>query len=202
MENKLQELTEKLYNEGLSKGKEEGARILEDARRQAAEIIAAAKEEAAAVAAKAAKDAEDLKSKVESDVRTASAHSLQATRSDIANLVVAKMSADKVSAALADKDFVKEIISSVAKNFSASESADLALVLPAALQSELEPWVNGELSKVLGSEVKASFSKKLAGGFTIGPKDGSWFIDLSEESFKALIADYLRPVTKKVLFGE
>ena len=29
MSNKLQELTDKLYTEGLTKGKEEGARILE-----------------------------------------------------------------------------------------------------------------------------------------------------------------------------
>ena len=33
MQNKLQELTDKLYNEGLSKGKQEGEAILNEAKR-------------------------------------------------------------------------------------------------------------------------------------------------------------------------
>lgn len=43
MENKLQELTDKLYKEGLSKGKEEGEAILAKANEKAAEIIEEAK---------------------------------------------------------------------------------------------------------------------------------------------------------------
>ena len=49
MDNKLQELTDRLYKEGLSKGKEEGEAILAEASRKAEEIIAAAKKEADAV---------------------------------------------------------------------------------------------------------------------------------------------------------
>ena len=43
---KLQELTEKLYNDGLSKGREEGERLLEEARKQAEEIVAQARRQA------------------------------------------------------------------------------------------------------------------------------------------------------------
>ena len=49
MHNKLQELTDKLYNEGLSKGKQEGEEILAKAKVQAEEIIAKAKAEAEAI---------------------------------------------------------------------------------------------------------------------------------------------------------
>ncbi len=42
MENKLQELTDKLYNEGLSKGKAEGEVLLAKAKSDAAEFVAAA----------------------------------------------------------------------------------------------------------------------------------------------------------------
>ena len=47
----------------------------------------------------------------------------------------------------------------------------------------------------------SDFSKKIKGGFSIGPQNGSWYISMSDESFKALISEYLRPVTKKLLFG-
>ena len=76
------------------------------------------------------------------------------------------------------------------------------MVLPESLKAQLEPFLRNELGKVLGTGVKAEFSKKVAGGFTIGPADGSYFISLSDETFRALIGEYLRPATKKLLFGE
>ena len=201
MQNKLQELTDRLYNEGLSKGKEEGARILEDATRKAEEIIAKANAVAEAIKAAAEAAAADLKAKTEYDVKMAAAQSLQATRADIENLVVGKISAGKVDATLADKDFIKEIIRAAAAKFSTEGGSGIAMMLPASMQDELEPWISGQLSKELGAEVSASFTKKIAGGFTIGPKDGGWFISLSDGTFKELIAEYLRPVTRKLLFG-
>ena len=201
MSNKLQELTDKLYTEGLTKGKEEGARILEEARQQAEETVANAKAEAATIIAKAEKDAEDLKAKVDSDLKMASAQCLQATKKDIENVLVSSISTDAVKSALADPDYLKKIISAVAEKFSASEATDLALVQPEKLKAELEPWVKGELAKSLGKGVSASFSKKVAGGFTVGPKDGSYFVSLTDETFRELIAEYLRPVTRKLLFG-
>ena len=201
MSNKLQELTDKLYNEGLSKGKEEGELLLAQARVEADKIRATGRREAALMVAEAEKTAAALKEKAESDIRMASAQSLQATRKDIENLLVNAVISDKVSKALADRDFVKEIIRAVAEKFSSSEATDISLVLPASMKKDLEKWVSGELGKVLGKEVKAEFSKKIQGGFTIGPKDGSWFVSFTDETFKELIAEYLRPVTRKILFG-
>ena len=45
---KIQELTEKIYREGVEKGKAEAARIVEEANAEAAKIVAAAKEQAEA----------------------------------------------------------------------------------------------------------------------------------------------------------
>jgi len=201
MSNKLQELTEKLYSEGLSKGKEEGDRILADATAKAEAMIADAKAEAASIIAQAEKEAADFKAKVDSDLKMASDQCIQATKKDIENVLVSGMSAEPVKAALSEPEYLKNIISAVAQKFSASESTDIALVLPEALRAQLEPWVSGELSSALGKGVSASFSKKVAGGFAIGPKDGSYYVSLTDETFKALIAEYLRPVTKKLLFG-
>ena len=199
MQNKLQELTDQLYNQGLAKGREEGERLLAEAQAKADAIVAAAREKAALIVSDAEKAASELKSKAEADVRMASAQALQATRSDIENIVVAKVASQK---AVADPEFLKEIILKVAERFSATESADLALVLPESLKAKLEPWVATSLSQALGSPVEASFSKKISGGFTIGPKDGSYFVSMTDKTFDSLICEYLRPVTRKLLFGE
>ena len=202
MENKLQELTDKLYKEGLSKGKEEGEAILAKANEKAAEIIEDAKKQAESILRKAQKDALDYKTKVEGDVKMAAVQSLQATRKDIENLMVGKMTDKQVASALSSADFVKEVIKAVAGKFNAEEAVDLNVVLPESLKKELEPFVSGELASILKGGVTAEFSKKVAGGFTIGPKDGSYFISLTDETFKSLIGDYLRPATRKILFGE
>lgn len=199
--NKLQELTDKLYNDGLSKGREEGERILEEARKQAADIVAKARKEADGIVADARRQADDYSQKVTSDLKMAAAQSFQATKSDIENMIIAKFAGDEVKSTLSSADFVKGILKSVAEKFSAEEATDLSVVLPASLQAELEPFVKGELSKLLGKGVDATFSKKIAGGFNIGPKDGGYFISMTDDTFKDLITEYLRPVTKKLLFG-
>lgn len=202
MQNKLQELTDKLYNEGLSKGREEGEALLAKAKSQAADIVAEAEKKAAEIMTKAEKEAEAYKVKVAGDLKMAASQSLQATRKDIEDLVVFKMTGAATEKALSDEAFVKEVIKAVAEKFNAETAMDLNLVLPETLKSSLEPFVKNELSSILKGQVNASFSKKIAGGFTIGPKDGSYFISLTDETFKELISEYLRPATRKLLFGE
>ena len=201
MQNKLQELTDKLYKEGLSKGKQEGEEILAKAKVQADEIVAKAQAEAAAIIAAANKEAEDLKTKVNGDLKMAASQSVAATKQDIETLIVAKMTETEVKKALTSAEFVKEVILAVAKGFNTEEPTDLELVLPESLKAELEPFVKNVMTKVLNAGVQASFTKKVAGGFTIGPKNGGYFISFTEETFNALISEYLRPATKKILFG-
>ena len=198
---KLQELTQKLYEEGLAKGKQDGEALLQKAQSEAEGIVKQAQEEAEAILAKARKDAEDFKVKVEGDVKMAAQQAVQATRTDIENLVVSKVVDGTVDKALANEDYLKGIITAVAQKFSADEPADLSLILPESLKAALEPFVKNELGKLLGKGVDATFSKKVAGGFKIGPKDGGYFVSLTDETFKDLIGSYLRPATKKLLFG-
>ena len=53
MENKLQQLTEKLYNEGLSKGRAEAEAVLAKAHADAEKIVAEAQDKAREITAQA-----------------------------------------------------------------------------------------------------------------------------------------------------
>jgi V/A-type H+-transporting ATPase subunit E len=202
MENKLQELTDKLYKEGLSKGKEEGEALLAKANAESERILEQADKEAESILKQAKKEAEDYKSKVEGDVRMAVSQALQATRKDIENLVIGKIAGQEISSALSSADFVKELLRTVAGKFSSEGAVDLDVVLPEALRSQLEPFITGELSKQLQTGITANFSKKISGGFTIGPKEGGYFISFTDDTFRELIGNYLRPVTRKILFEQ
>ncbi len=202
MQNKLQELTEKLYNEGLSKGKQEGEAFLEQAKKEAENIVSNARKEAGAIIEKARREAEDLKVKTGGDLKMAASQSIAATRQDIESLIVAKITDKEVKTSMSSAEFIKGIITEVAKGFNADDPKDLELVLPESLKKELEPFVQTELAGILNADVSASFSKKISGGFNIGPKDGGYFISFTDETFKELISEYLRPATRKILFGK
>ena len=198
---KLQELTQKLYETGLSKGKEEGEALLAKAREEADKLVQEAREEAQAILARARKEADGYRTKVEGEVKMATTQALQSTRSTIENLLVQKAVDAPVKDILGEEAFVKGIITAVAERFSAETPQDLSLVLPEKFREGLEPFVKNELAKLVGKGVEARFSKQVQGGFRIGPKDGGYFISFTDESFQELIGAYLRPATRKLLFG-
>ena len=89
-----------------------------------------------------------------------------------------------------------------AHNAAAFSLADHGLRAGIALNlGRIQVHAGLEVLNALKGQVEASFTKKIAGGFTIGPKDGGYFISFTEETFNALISEYLRPATKKILFG-
>ena len=143
-----------------------------------------------------------MKKKVEGDLKMAANQAIQATKKDIENIIVTGLCDENISKTLSSADFVKDILKAVAEKFNAEQALDLNVILPDSLKNSLEPFVKNELSKTLKGSIKAEFSKKISGGFNIGPKDGSYFVSFTDETFKELISSYLRPTTKKLLFGE
>lgn len=204
MQNKLQELTDKLYNEGLSKGKQEAEKLLADAKTKASEIIANANKEAEAIIAKAKADAQEIKTKTENDVKMASSQAFTSIRQQIESVITAKAVSQQVKSALSDVEFIKTILSSVVKAFNPNnpESVALEIILPADKKTELESYLKQNTHANLNAGTEIKFSKSVSNGFKIGPKDEGYMISFTEKDFDALIQEYLRPKTKQLLFGE
>ena len=203
MQDKLQELTDRLYNEGLSKGKQEGEELLQKAHAEADAIVAQAKAEAERIIAQANKEAEELKTKVNADVKMAASQSIAATKQEIEQLLVSKAAAEGVKANMTNAEFVKELVANVVKAFNPQNASPVALdlILPESMKAQLEPFVQNEIASQFKGEVMVDYSKKMNGGFKIAPRGGGYVLQFTDEEFTQLIANYLRPATKKILFG-
>ncbi|MBP5574058.1 MAG: hypothetical protein J6X40_07835 [Bacteroidales bacterium] len=203
MQDKLQELTDRLYNEGLSKGKQDGEALLKKAQDEAATIIADAQAEAQRIIAQANKEAEEMKTKVAADVRMAATQSIAVTKQEIEKMVVTQTAAQGVQANMGNADFVKTLITSVVKAFNPDNASpvSLDLILPESLKAQVEPFVQNEIANQFKGEVKVDYSKKMNGGFKVAPRDGGYVLQFTDDEFTQLIANYLRPATKKILFG-
>lgn len=203
MQNKLQELTDKLYNEGLSKGRQEAEEMKAKAKEEAARIISEAKKEAEKIVSEAKQEAAESKTRVENDLRMASEQTISAIRQQVEKIVVARAVEEPVKSSLTDVEFIGSVIMTIAKAFNASnpEPAPLDLVLPLSMQKELTAFLEKDAIAEMKKGIEVSFTKQIQGGFKIGPANGGFMISFAEGDFQKLLTEYLRPATRRLLFG-
>ncbi len=203
MQDKLQELTDRLYKEGLSKGKQEADALLAEARKQAADIVAEAKNEAEKIIGEARRESDELRVKAEGDIKMSASQTLSAIKEKIENVIEAKSIKDPVADSLDDTAFLQSLIKTVVESFRPDENAKpLEMVLPQAMKEKMEDFLKNGISKECSSGLEVSFDRDLGHGFKISRKDSGFFIDFSGDSFGKIISQYLRPKTRKLLFGE
>ncbi len=204
MENKLQQLTQKLYEEGLEKGRAESGRLVEEARAEAAKILADARAEAEKIERQAAMKAEELTKNTRTELTLASRQSVASLREMIGNMITSAV-LDKAAAKVSvDEAFIKDMILAIAGNWSGASGVrpDLTVMLPAAMEARFTAAVKGSLAGLLASGVELKYSNGVKSGFRIGPKDAGYHISFTEEDFRALIGGYLRPKVAELLYGE
>ena len=203
MPNKLQELTDRLYNEGLSKGKSEGEEIVKKAVEKAQRIVAQAEKEAANIMASAQREAENMRKKTGDEVRAAAVRCIAETKERIENMIVVQAVGDNPEEALSGKEFIKEMIENIIRAFNAAseEPADLDFVLSEQTKEDVGPFLQRAIGEQFGKGVRISCSGKFKSGFTVAPRGKGYFISFTDEEFKNLISEYLRPATRKIVFG-
>ncbi|MEA5005901.1 MAG: hypothetical protein VB022_05760 [Rikenellaceae bacterium] len=202
MQNKLQELTEKLYSEGLSKGREEAERIKDDARKEAEQIISKAKEESEQIISSARKEAEDIRERILNEVKMSSRQSYTTLKHEIESLITSNALKNPVSEAMSDNSLMKEIIKAIITAFSpeSDKAADLSIILPEKSKGELEQFITNNITKQLNRGLEIKFDKKISSGFKIGPKGEGYHISFTDKDFEELISSYLRPRIREIIF--
>lgn len=204
MENKLQELTKKLYDEGLSKGRADAEALLSDAAAKAKQIVADADGDAAQIRRTAEKQAADLHRNTVTELTLAGRQMTDALKAKLASMIVERAVKPAVQDAMLDSGFIKELLVAVAKNWAGSTSGQVSLkaLLPAEREKELAEALRGAVGKEIGDGLEIEFSDKVKSGFRVTPRDGGYYMDFGPESFYALLGEYLRPKVREMLFGE
>lgn len=196
MENKLQQLTEKLYNEGLSKGQQKGEEVLEQAQTQAHHIIAEAKAQADKIIEQAQSAAAELKTNTENEVRLASSQAVSALRQQIEKLIVAQVVTPNVSSAWKDGKFIKELILNAVKAFNPTAEQGVKLVVPEAFMVDVKAVVAEQFKT--GVTVVTDARVKVP--FRIAPENGGYYISFTDADFDMLFKAYVRPRVAEFLY--
>ena len=195
MENKIQELTEKIYAEGVEKGKAEADRLVCEAKDNAAEIVKKAQAEAEAIIAAAKKKAEELEANTRSEIKLYSTQAVGALKSEIATVVTDTIVKSAVKEALAG-DTVKAMLVKIAERWNSDE----ALVISTAEADALKAYFAKNAKALLDKGVEIKQVNGMKTLFSIAPADGSYKVNFGEAEFEAFFKSFLRPQMVDLLF--
>lgn len=202
MENKLKELTDKLYGEGLEKGRAEAERLVADAEAKAQKIVADAEAQAAQIIKQADEKAADTAKNSMTEIALAGKQAVATIKGEIADLIIAKSTDAALKGATLDADFIKSMLLEVAKNWNGnSDNVELKALLPEACEKEFAAKFGASAGELLAAGIEVGYSKDVRTGFKIGEKNGGYYISFTDESFAALLQQYLREKVSHLLFA-
>ena len=193
---KIQELTDKIFHEGVEKGQAEAERIISEAEKQAAKIVADAKTQAEAIQQQTAKANRELEANTKSELRLYVEQSLNALKSEIANIVSNKIVTQAVAGLADDKNFLANFAVTLAEQWSKNEKIVISTADAAALKAYFAKEAKALLDK--GVDIEQVNGQKAL--FSIKPADGSYRVDFGREEFESFFKSFLRPQLIDMLF--
>lgn len=193
---KIQELTSKLLNEGVERGKAEADKIVTDAKAQSIKLLEDAKKEAEHIISLAQKEAAEIKVNTESELKLFASQASEALKSEITNLVTDNLSKSNVKAATVDKSFMQKLIVNLVSNWAKDES----LTIGVEDSESLKAYIEGNAKDLLDKGLKIESVNNVKSGFVLSPEDGSYRVRFSEEEFVEYFREFLRPQIQKLLF--
>ena len=197
MNDKLQELTDKIYLEGVEKGKNEAKEIVSKASEDAEKIIAKAKADAEKILADAEKQAKELEKNTKSELKLYTDQSLNALKSEITNIISEKVASIAVNSALNDKQFMQSIISDIASIWISNGE----VVIEAKDAKSLEDYFMANAKELLNKGVTIKEVQGLKTDFTISPVNNGYEVAFGANEFIEYFKDFLRPKLVDMLFN-
>lgn len=198
MDQKLQELTEKLFQEGVVKGNQKADQLLAEATEKANEIIKKAEAEANAIIVEAEKRSVELEKNTKSELKLASRQLINALEQEVAGLITGKIVSDAVYPAINDKEYLQKLIMAAVTNWASKQ--ELVVSVSPDDKKAVEDFFTANAKQLLDANLKIESVNKIKTGFQIGPVDGSFKVSFTHEDFTEFFKEFIRPKIVELLF--
>jgi len=190
MEIQVQELIDKIKNDGIKTATEEANRIKAEAQAQANHIVESAKKEADSIISGGKLEAEKAEKAGIAALQQASRNLILVFKDEI-QAIINKIINDAVKANYSE-DILKAALPEILKKWAAGTD-NLALILPENELSKIESFLNDKLKNEIGKGIELKSSRNLSSGFRLSNKEGSVYYDFSSEAVAGLLGAYLNP---------
>ena len=202
MEDKLRQLTDKLYEEGLQKGKEESDKLITQAKAEAERIIAEAQKKGDAIVAEAKKRDLDMSQTSIKDVNMAAQRVVADTKQSVKDMLAEVAVSQELEKVFSDNEFVAGLIVTIVENWSKQDpSAAIAITVPESAKAELDKFIAAKTIANLKKELDIKSDGKVSNGFRIASEKTGFYVSFTDEQFNNFFKGYLRDKVSNIVFG-
>ncbi len=203
MEDKIKELTDKIYNEGVVKAREEAEKIISEATMKADDIISDAQKQAESIIMNAKSEAFEVADNIKEEIRHAGHQAINIVKQKIGDLITLSITEKPLSELVNDKQFILNTVQMMMEQWSiVGDGENVKLVLPETLEKEASDAIIRQIHNQFGKNMKVEFSHKMDSGFRIAPERSNYVISFTEKEFTNFFSQFLRPKTISTLFGD
>ena len=196
MDAKIQELTEKIYNEGVKQGQAEAERLIAEAEARAKKIEADAIARSEEIIRSAEHRASELKKNTESELRLYTAQLVESLKSSISDQIQGDVAKNSVQALSSDPTFIQGFILKIAEHFDLTRGVEISTADAEGLRS----YFTSHAKALLESGISIRSVAGKPSDFTIAPQDRSFKVQFGEAEFIELFKSFLRPEMNRMLF--
>ena len=193
MEQQIQDLIASIKKDGIESATNESKKILEEARKEAERIVNEAKKERDKIIADGKKTIEIERESSISSVKQAARDVSLTLRKNLEDKFK-KILGQKVSSSL-DEKVIAEAIVAVVKG----ECNGCDVEVSKEMVDKVNAVLSSQFAKELENGVTLRASSSVSGGFKVYSKDGSAYIDLSDEEITKLLYPYLSSSLKEII---
>ena len=198
MNTKLQELTEKIYREGVEKGQSEATAIIEKAHAEAAELKAKAEADAASIMASATEKADELARNTRAELKLFANQMVNALKTEVTNLLCGEVTSESVKAAVTDPAFMQKLMLTFVQNL----ASEKPVTIETAQADELTAYFKSHAKHLLDNGLKITEVNNVKAQFVVVPADGGYKMTFGENEFIAFFQEFLRPKLVEMLFNK
>lgn len=204
MADKIREITEKIYNEGVVKANKEADSIIADAKEEAKKIIHAAQEQKKSILEHTNMEAGELMKKTQAEIELAAQRLINNLKQHISDKLISIQVGASVKEVFDDNRFIEEMILLIVKNWlkDRKEETKLDLILSPGEEKRLADFFESKLMSELNKGLEIKVDDGVNSGFKIGPKDGNYIISFTENDFENYFRNYLKEKTWELIFGQ
>ena len=193
---KLEEITQKIYAEGVEKGNAQAEQIVDKAKAEAAAIVENAQKEAASILAQAQNKAAELDKNTRSELSLYAEQSVNAIKTAITDLINGTIVTDNIQAATADAAFMQQVILKMTEQM--AQSGDVTIDAKDA--ESLRAYFAKNAKALLDKGVTIREVKGQKTDFQIQPANGGYKLAFGEQELVAYFKEFLRPQLIEMLF--
>ncbi len=202
MSEKLKLLTDKIYEEGIFKAREESERLLKKASEEAARIREQAQRERDALLKEAEEQAAAQRRKTEAELRLAARKASTKLSEDLQRLVTEKVIEQPVQEALSSPEVIAQLLVACMQGLEQTGAGNWQVRLSAGQEKQVREALEKGKHSALAQGLRIANHNGVGSGFELAPEGSGYTIRFDKNFFVKFLSGFLTVETRSWIAEE